>query len=276
VETIDAHTHIFPPELIKERSKVAARDSAFANIYGDKRSRMIDAAGLLEYMEIENIDASVVCGFPFQDRGLVEMENDYILEEGRKNKNIIPLTVVNIEDEECAINETERCFNRGARGVGEIALYGKGLGKEEMRKLGSVASIVEKNHSFLMIHINEQVGHVYNGKVPIDLIEVVRFIEAHRGIDIILSHLGGGLCFYEFMPEIKKAFVHVYYDMAAIPLIYSDEIYHFIEGFLSEKTLFGSDYPLLSIERYREGIRNMGEDRRRRILYANARRVFWK
>ncbi|HPP06970.1 MAG TPA: amidohydrolase family protein, partial [Syntrophorhabdaceae bacterium] len=136
-----------------------------------------------------------------------------------------------------------------------------------------VADIAEKAGLPVMIHVNEQIGHVYNGKTSVDFVALTDFIKRHPMQKIVLAHLGGGLCFYEFMPEIQAIFRNVYYDTAALPFIYSVEIYRYIETFLSKKVLFGTDYPLLGPRRYIKGIELMGEEAQEDILFMNARRL---
>lgn len=271
---IDAHTHIFPPEIIKRREAIAARDRGFARIYGNSRAIMADCSDLLRYMEEDGVEVAVVCGFPFNDRESLELTNDYILHAAQDSERLIPLISVHLEDENRAFNEAERCFKLGARGIGEVALYEKSLNGAELAKLDKIAVLTAKRGGVLLLHMNEQVGHEYNGKARIDFKEVSSFITSHQDLRIILAHLGGGLCFYEFMPEIRKGFSGVFYDTAALPYLYSQEVYGFIERFLSEKILFGSDYPLLSFKRYDRVMGSLDERARKKILNENARKVF--
>ncbi|MDR2017313.1 MAG: amidohydrolase family protein [Syntrophobacterales bacterium] len=274
MEIVDAHTHIFPPEIIARRASIAAADEGFGKIYANPGAAMADHTSLLKYMEKEGVAVSVVCGFPFADKGLITLMNDYILDTARTYQNIIPLTAVNVRRKDGAAKEAERCLNLGAKGIGEVAVYEGGLGRDELKRLDEVARITEAKGGVLMLHINEQVGHHYDGKMPIDFVEVSKFIGNHRDLNIILAHMGGGLCFYEFMPEIRRAFSGVFYDMAAIPYIYSHEIYRFIDAFLPDKTLFGSDYPLLSLKRYEAGLDAMDREAKGSVLKRNAWRVF--
>jgi predicted TIM-barrel fold metal-dependent hydrolase len=234
---------------------------------------MVDAEGVVRYMKDSSLAAAIVCGFSFKDSGLMVETNNYILSFAGENKSIIPFVGVDVEDEDQAIAEVQRCIDLGACGVGEIALYGKKFGRRQWNKLNNIARHAEENNLAFMLHMNEQVGHAYEGKIRIDFKEAIAFIESHQNLNIILSHLGGGICFYEFMPEVKRALKHVYYDIAAIPFLFSREIYRFIEEFLSEKTLFGSDYPLLSFEKYSEGLMGMNKRKRDNILSTNAKKI---
>ncbi len=274
MEIFDAHTHIFPPEIIGRRKAIAVTDEGFRKIYENPRSSMVDHEGLLKYMEREKVSRAVACGFPFEDKGLIQMTNDYILEVARSHPDIVPMASVNIGSKDTGIREAERCFSLGAKGVGEVAVYQAGLGCGELGRLEDIARLTALEKGVLLIHLNEQVGHKYDGKMPIDFVEVSRFIEAHQDLTIVLAHLGGGLCFYEFMPEIRNAFTRVYYDTAALPYIYSVDVYRFIDAFLPEKTLFGSDYPMLSFKRYDSGVSNLGPEAMERVLAKNARRIY--
>ena len=274
MQIIDSHTHIFPREIIDRRKTIAVGDPGFAKIYGDPRASMVDHTGLLKYMEREMVSVAVACGFPFEDRGLITLVNDYILDTAKKNPNIIPLASVNTGQRDTGIREAERCLALGAKGVGEVAVYDKGLGTDELDRLGDIAQVLALSGGVLLIHLNEQVGHTYSGKIPVDFGEVTKFVGAHQDVTIILAHLGGGICFYEFMPEIRETFSRVYYDTAAIPYLYSHEVYQYIDTFLPGKMLFGSDYPLLSFKRYDGGINSLDQATREKVLSANARRVF--
>jgi len=274
MDIFDTHTHIFPTEIIKDRERISQRDRRFAVIYGNPGARMTDIDGLLAYTKKEGITRCVACGFSFQDDGLLGLSNDYILEAASQSPALIPFVQANPDNEKKAMDELERCFALGARGVGEIALYESALDDKSLRKLEGIAQYAEEKQKILMLHTNEQVGHVYSGKVRADLGQIVRFIGKHRSMDIILSHLGGGLCFFELMPEVRESLVRTYYDIAAIPFIYSAEIYRFIEEFLWEKVFFGSDYPLLTAARYGAGISRMEQGKQAGIWSGNAKRVF--
>jgi uncharacterized protein len=271
---IDAHTHVFPPEVIREREKIAARDPRFAMLYADKRARMVDEAGLTQYMTDEQVDYAVVTAFPFKDNGLIATCNDYLLAVSAHNPRLVPFVMVDPHDEAFAMTELERCLPLGARGIGELAFYDTGFGYKERQRLDPLARYAETHGLPLMIHVNEQIGHAYHGKSAIDFQELVVCIESHQGLPFILSHLGGGICFYEFMPEIRQRFAQVYYDLAAVPLLYSREVYQFVTQFMPDRVLFGSDYPLLTYRRYEKDMQLVGEKARQKLLHQNARHLF--
>jgi len=272
MDIMDCHTHIFPPEVISDREVTISKDKRFAAIYGGSKERLIDAQGLIKYMDDNNIAGCIACGFPFMDRGLLKLSNDYIIEASRLDARIIPFIACDLDKRALSVKEIERCYKKGAKGIGEIGVYEKGLEEGELKGLDNVANIAEEVGIPIIIHVNEQVGHIYNGKTPIDFVALTDFIKRHPFLKIVLAHLGGGLCFYEIMPEIKDIFRNVYYDTAALPFIYSAEIYRYIEAFISKKVLFGTDYPLLGPRRYMHAIELMGKEAQGDILFMNARR----
>ena len=267
---IDCHTHLFPPEIIKDRQKISSRDHQFAGIYENPKARMVDVYGLKQYMNEEEVEGAVVCGFQFQDPGLMRLANDYLLDSAASDERIIPFVLVNIEKESEALAEAQRCAQRGAKGIGELAFYKEGFGSSQRKAIETIARFAEESSLPFMIHTNEQVGHHYHGKTEVDFNEIVHFIEDHQGLDVILGHLGGGICFYEFMPEIRKKFGKVWYDLAAAPYLYTNEIYTYIAQFLADKVLFGSDFPLLTLKRYMDGLNLVDPVVREKILFENA------
>ena len=271
---LDAHTHVFPPELIAKRELIASTDGGFRLIYGSGQARMADGPALFSYMEKEGIDGVAAACFPFEDGGLIRAANDYVLQVAKTDHRVIPLVTVDLQGGEGAVAEAERCLELGARGVGELAYYEEGFGERQRKGLEGLARFMEQKGMVLMLHVNEQVGHDYPGKARIDFAQVVSFVQAHPGLKLILAHMGGGICFYEFMPEIRKVFSYVYYDLAAAPFLYSRELYAFAAKFLAGKVLFGSDYPLLTLARYKADLESLDDETRGKLLHDNGRKLF--
>ena len=49
---IDFHTHIFPPELIKQRTSFIEKDFTFSELYGEENTKIISAPDLIKEMEL--------------------------------------------------------------------------------------------------------------------------------------------------------------------------------------------------------------------------------
>jgi predicted TIM-barrel fold metal-dependent hydrolase len=122
------------------------------------------------------------------------------------------------------------------------------------------------------LHANETVGHSYPGKGTTPLDRFREMASMFPDLRLILGHWGGGLPFYELMPEVARAMRNVYYDVAASPFIYSRKVYPVVSSIIGpERILFGSDFPLISPGRYFQDLSQSGltEEERRKILGLN-------
>lgn len=273
---IDVHTHIFSTHAREQRDQWAKEDPVFSRIYADKKARMIGVEELLKAMDENGVKASVVCGFPWGGEDRCRRENDYLLEcHSRYPERIISFISLP-KDPEAAIAELKRCVQGRAKGVGELApgTYGDQLWAQEA--LQPILEAIKAEGLPVLIHVNEPVGHAYPGKGKIRLTEIVTLVETLEGMQVILAHWGGGFFFYELMPEIAAICQGVYYDTAASPFIYDKRIYKTALSIIGpDRILFGSDYPLIPPQRYKQEMQEagIGAEDLEAILEGNARRL---
>lgn len=249
---IDVHTHIFPPEIIRERDRFFENEPAFKLLYESPKAKLVTAETLLEAMDRDGIDRSVVFGFPWLDGKLAAMHNDYVLDAGARHApRLIPFGCMNPLSES-APAEAERCFAAGAIGLGEIALYGDCHPGEALRRFEPLVDCCRSKGGILLVHANEPVGHSYPGKAPLGLEFYYALARLASGVSLVLAHWGGGLCFYELLKkEAREVLANVYYDTAASPFLYRPDVYGQMAKILGEgKILLGSDFPLLGTKRY--------------------------
>lgn len=274
---IDTHIHIFSPAMQQKRADLIARDQGFCALYRQEQAKMAGAQTVLDMMDREGVDKAVVFGFSWQDVDLCRQGNDYVLESVAKFPDrLIGFLTLPWTDAENALRECERATAAGARGVGELALYTQGLNGRTLLQLEPLINLLEERQDPLplLLHLNEPIGRHYPGKVSVEFTGLQRFIAAHPRLPIILAHWGGGFCFYELLPEITKVCGNVYYDTAASCFIYRPEVYRAAALILGgQRILFGSDYPLLSPQRYFEEWENAGlsGEVRAKIAGENAR-----
>ena len=106
--------------------------------------------------------------------------------------------------------------------------------------------------AMLLFHVTEPVGHRYPGKQGLRCPAFYDFICRHPDVKTIGAHWGGGLPFYDSMPEVRQALGRIHVDTAASSLLYGDGIYkRVVDQLGADSILFGSDYPLLSQARSR-------------------------
>ena len=274
---IDSHTHIFPEEVIKSRDSFCQRDEGFSAIYGNPKARLARAEDLIASMDEAEVDASIICGFPWGRSDLCHLHNHYLLESvSRYPHRLIAFLSLPLLDPEGSMKELEDGIRRGARGVGEMAFYEREMTSLDLDLMKPILTVMEKRGVPLLLHTNETIGHPYPGKGKTPLGRFLELAHSCPKLPIVLGHWGGGLLFYELMPEVAKALTHVFYDTAASPFLYSKKIYSLgceIAG--ADRILFGSDFPLLSPGRYFQEIGESGvktEDQRK-ILGQNLARL---
>jgi len=274
---IDFHTHIFPPEVVKNRERFAARDRVFSRVYGNPKARMVTVEGHLEAMAEDRVDAAVVCGFPWQDTGVAAMANAYVLEaQQRFPGRVHAFYTPSLSGGESTLRAAADALEKGMKGVGEAAFYRAEMLAEDWTHLGELARIARTFGVPLLLHVNEPVGHVYPGKVEMRLRDIWRFTVDHPDLALVLAHWGGGLFFYELMKSVRKSSGRLYYDTAASPFLYDPSIYRIAAEILGpDRVLFGSDYPLIRPSRYFRQIDGAGlsPEARARLLGENARKL---
>lgn len=244
---IDCHTHVFPPQIKKKRSHYIDRDPSFAVLYSPKDTKLATTDELIDSMDQEDIDISVIVNIGWTTHELCVETNDYILESiARYPKRLIGFGSIQPNSLEAAVAEIERCAQGGMRGIGEIRpdMQLFDLNDEIM---APIMETLREHKLILLTHASEPVGHHYPGKGAITPEMLYPFIASFPDLTIICAHWGGGLPFYALMPEVKKVMKNVFFDTAASPYLYSPEIYqHVIPLVGADKILFGSDYPLLA------------------------------
>jgi predicted TIM-barrel fold metal-dependent hydrolase len=224
-----------------------------------------------------NVDAAVVMGFPWRQERLWRRQHEVILEAMRRfPRTLIGFCAVHIL-EPGAPREVERCLAAGFRGVGELAWYEADLGEDLTTVLAPIAELCQHYRVPLLLHTNDPVGPRYPGKAALSLPALYEAIKAFPEVDWILAHWGGGLPFYGLMkkegPEVLR---RVYFDTAASPYLYRPEIYRLAAEMVGpEKIIFGSDYPLLPVNRYLKEIEaaDLPEEWREMILGKNLARL---
>ena len=77
---IDFHTHVFSRRIKDNRSHYVASDPGFALIYADEKARIATAEELIDSMDRDGVDISVIVNYGWSTRELCVDTNDYILE----------------------------------------------------------------------------------------------------------------------------------------------------------------------------------------------------
>jgi hypothetical protein len=271
---LDFHTHVFPQEIVQARERYSANEPWFESLYAPPKSRLATAADLARSMECDSISAAVALNFGWRDAGLCRETNDSIVEALRPYRQIIPFCAVAPGDSGAA-REIERCAALGFRGVGELNADGQQFDITDERTMRPVIEACKAHNMVLLVHASEPVGHAYPGKGANTPAKLAQFLSMAQDLRVVLAHWGGGLVFYELMPEIAELARHAFYDTAATPYLYDSRVYRIGSQLIGSRLLFGSDYPLMPQSRALKHLdkAQLGAEERRSILWENGARL---
>jgi uncharacterized protein len=275
---IDSHTHIFGKDVIQKREQYCSSDECFGLLYSHPKSKLSSAEELVNSMDEHCISKSLVLNIGWKSHEMCVRTNDYILESvSRYPARLIGFCSVQPVEKENALAELDRCHKAGARGLGELRPDTQGYDLLDDALMKPLVEESVRRGMQIMLHASEPVGHVYAGKGSLTPGILYSFALKYPALGLILAHFGGGLPFYELMPEVSAALANVYYDTAAAPFLYGPRIYRVLLDIIgSRRLLFGSDWPLLDQSRLLDHVGKARLKKRERedVLYKNADRLF--
>jgi len=248
---IDAHVHYTPPSLAADLDAfiraepfwglMLAPDAGGKSVQG-----WATAERMIADMDAAGIDRVVLMGEYRRSHAGCVARNDQALEISRRwPDRVSAFAMLQPKAGQAALDELARCLDGGMAGVGELGPYGQGYRLDDPDFL-RLAEACIRHDIPLNLHANEEVGSFYPGKAPTPLREYYRLASRYPELKLILAHWGGGLLFYELMPEVRRVLRNVWYDTAASPLLFpTRDIFDAARRCVDpRKLLYASDYPL--------------------------------
>lgn len=248
---IDAHVHYVPPSLAADLDAFVQAEPFWGQMLApgpDRNSvqgwatseRMIadmDAAGIAKVVLVGEYRRS--------HEGCVARNDQALAIIRRWPDRVIAFAMVQPKAGQASLDELARCLDGGMQGVGELGPYGQGYRVDDPDFLRLTEACIQHGIP-LNLHTNEEVGGFYPGKAVTPLREYYRLAARYPELKLILAHWGGGLFFYELMPEVRRVLRNVSYDTAASPLQYATrDIFDVALRCVDHrKLLYASDYPL--------------------------------
>ena len=273
---IDYHVHITPPDIIKDWRRIAEKEDYFKLLSESPVNKFATAEDIVEELDRTRVDKAVIFGFGFKDMGLCKYVNDYVIESVKKYPDKLIGYMSIMPKSKDLEKEMDRCMDKGLCGVGELFPYGQEFDITNPVEMKNLAHLSIERDLPVMLHVNEPVGHYYAGKTDTTPVKASEFAAKFPDLKVIFAHWGGGLIFYEMMPEIRAQNKNVYYDIAATPFLYDKAIYRVAKEMgLLDKILFATDYPLIPMDQYIKDVEDSGlslEDQYK-IFGENAQRL---
>ncbi|MBM4459112.1 MAG: amidohydrolase [Chloroflexi bacterium] len=249
---IDAHVHYTPPEMAADLRAFAEQEPYWGLLVAGADARnsvqgWATAETMIADLDAAGIDRVVLMGeYRQQHAGCVGRNDESLAIMRRWPERVSAFAVVQPRAGRKALDELKRCLDAGMAGVGELGPYGQDCPLDD-RGFAAVAEACIRYGVPLNLHVSEEIGHFYLGKSTTPLLHYYGLAQRYPELKLILAHWGGGLLFYEIMPEVRRTLKNVWYDTAGSPLLFPTEAIFrtALQCVDHRKLLYGSDYPLL-------------------------------
>jgi uncharacterized protein len=248
---IDAHIHYTPPELRDGLADFMRAEPFWGLMLAPSEGKSVQgwasAERMIADMDAAGIDQVWLLGeYRRSHEACVARNNQTLALMRRWPERVVGFAIVQPLAGPEALDEVNRCLDAGMAGVGELGPYGQGyrLHDPDFMRL---AELCAARGAPINLHTNEEVGRFYPGKAGTPLRDYYRLAATLPELKLILAHWGGGLPFYELMPDVRRTLQNVWYDTAASPLLFrTKEIFDVtLRCVEARKLLYASDYPLL-------------------------------
>jgi predicted TIM-barrel fold metal-dependent hydrolase len=271
---VDAHVHVLPERVARDRDAVAAADPWFAACHDGARV-LATETDLLAHLDT-GIDRAVVLPWPFRDPELCREATDFVAALQRRHpQQVIGFGIVQPLDPG-AEAELERIAGLGLRGIGELNADAQGFQLEDAR-LRHLAELSAARDLTWTLHCSEPVGHGYPGKGTATPDRLGGLVERCPDLRLIAAHLGGGLPLYGHMPEVRDLCRSIFFDTAALPFLYAPSVIAAAAALIgADRLLLGTDFPLLGLDRCLRQLDAAGiaPDQRAAVIGGNATTLF--
>ncbi len=250
---IDSHIHMYPPYVYADPVVWARQvdEPYWGALMGDNPTGATiqgwaTVEQLIKDMDSAGIDKVVMQGIYFRRHQNCVAQNNWYIDWRRQYPDrLLGFATVQPLAGQQALDEVKRAADNGLSGIGEILPYAQGHTMQDDAFLAVVELAIELDIP-LCLHGAEPVGHDYPGRAYTPLQDYVWLAEQYPDLKLIIAHMGGLLPYYELNRATKKIMRNVYYDTAAVPLLYRPQVYKSMVDIVGpEKILYGSDYPLL-------------------------------
>ena len=287
IPVIDTHVHRYPDEVISDPAGWAqARvELHWRDLVLTGPQDWADRHKILADMDAAGVERCVLLGWYWENHDTCIEQNEWHHRWLREDpERFIAFAALNPAAGHLAVDELERCRDRGFRGIGELmhTVQGFSLASAAMDRVARWAA----DHQWpINLHVTEPAGHHYPGRVETPLQAIADFAGAHPDLKLILAHWGGGLPFFALNRTVRRALRNVWFDTAAGPLLFDDRVFTIARDLVgADRILFGSDYPLrlypksgapAEMSHYIQAVRNSGLSPAEceAVLHSNARRL---
>ena len=248
---IDAHVHLYPPELNRDPAAWAAAcgERHWATLCTRRRADGRPVQGfpsvdeLLREMDRAGVERAVLLGWYWERPEACAWQNRFYAECIRAHPERLSAfaTVHPAAGQRAAVSEVAWAEDAGLAGLGELSPHSQGYAVDDP-VFGAVLEQATRRKMPVNLHVTDPEGRDYPGRVATPLEDFLRLAQAWPETRFVLAHWGGLL---PLRDERARELKNVFYDTAASPLLYEPDIWsRFRIVVPEERVMFGSDFPL--------------------------------
>ena len=260
-EIIDAHCHIYPEKIASVA--IAGTDK----FYGEKSLFDGTVNTLISEGEKVGIDKFIVQSVATTPKQVASINSFIAKEVENSNGKMIGLGTLH-PDSENIKEDVENIISLGLNGVKlhpDIQAF-----KIDDYRMLKIYELCEENKLPILMHTGDSRFDYSN---PNRLYPILKI---YTGLTVVGAHLGGWSVWDKAIRTFQDL-PNFYVDCSScFPFIDADKVKDIIKHYGVEKVLFGTDYPMWSIEEEIEKIFSIGLDQKELsyILNMNAKKVF--
>lgn len=243
---VDAHVHLYPPEMNRDPAAWAAAhgERHWTELCTRRRKdgRPVQTFPpvdqLLRDMDAAGVAKAVLLGWYWENHESCVTQNKFYADCIRAHPDrLAAFATVQPGAGEAAFEEAVRAMDDGLAGFGELSPHSQHFGIDDpvWRQILLLAAEWKVP---VNLHVTDPAGRAYPGRVETPLGDFIRLAREFPATTFILAHWGGGLAWSQEAVELPN----VWFDTAASPLLYGPEVWAKAK---TDRVLFGSDYPLI-------------------------------
>ncbi|GAB5562718.1 MAG: hypothetical protein SynsKO_43650 [Synoicihabitans sp.] len=252
MKRIDAHIHAYPAEVFADPQtwgKAHVENWWAESVAPTGRPSIqgwADVDTLIRDMDDAGIDQAVMLGWYWEHQSTCEEQNTWMHAwRSAHPDRLIAFAAVNPSAGRAALAQTRRWLDLGFQGIGELLDRVQGFRYAD-DNFAAVVDLAQAYHVPFNLHVTDPKLNARPSMQPTPLEDFTALATQFPQTNFILAHLGGGLPWR----ASKSLPTNLYFDTAAVPLIYDTDCYGAaINQVGADRILFGTDYPLRTFPR---------------------------
>lgn len=244
----DSHIHCYPLDVSKDPGDWARRNREphWGRLVTDGPQGWAGPDALLQAMDRNGIERVLIQAWYWQNPETARRQNDWHADWVALHPDRLSVCTAIHPELRDPFETLQESQQWGACAIGECLPQVQSAQNWQHPAWEEVVNWASEQGWPMTVHLTEPASHDYHGRVETPLLEAVELFERFPKQKFIAAHWGGGLPFYSLNRRVKAALANVWFDTAASPLIYDQQVWRTVCDLVGkDKILFGSDFPLM-------------------------------